>query len=97
MSEFIPSYPTDIDMVPNSGEPEEISSGDPQEGSTPRDTSEQTLGVPAPFVMVENPCSSVISLSSTDSLHQTAPPLKNEGNISHTPHRYKAYMYMYMK
>lgn len=71
-------------MVPNSGEPEEISSGDPQEGSTPGDTSGQTLDVPAPFVMVENPCSSVISLSSNDSLHQTAPLLKSEGNISPT-------------
>lgn len=79
--EIIPSYPTDVDMATNSGEPEEISSGTPQEGSTPEDTSDQTPSVTAPFVLVENPCSSVISLSSTDSLHQTAPPAKNEGKL----------------
>ena len=78
--DFLPSYPTDFDTAPNDGEPGQFSSGDPQEGSASRDVegtaSDQLLYA---FEMVENPCSSVISLSSTDSLHQTAPPAHSEG------------------
>ena len=78
--DFLPSYPTDFDTAPNDGEPGQFSSGDPQEGSASGDVegtaSDQLLHA---FEMVENPCSSVISLSSTDSLHQTAPPAHSEG------------------
>ena len=68
--ERMPSYPTDFQIVPTSGEVENVSSGDPPAGAT----AEHTSALPA-FVMVENPCSAVVSLSSSDSLHQTAPPV----------------------
>ena len=74
--EHIPSYPTDFDMVPANGEPSKIPASDPR--------SAEGSGVPA-FVMVENPCSEVMSLSSNDSLHQTAPqPLNSDGRHTHT-------------
>ena len=78
----IPSYP-DFEVVPLISE--EIP-GDPREGSV--GAGEDSIQ-PA-FVMVENPCSEVMSLSSTDSLYRTysqppPPPRDGDGDGVSTP------------
>ena len=64
--EKMPSYPTDFEMVP----PATGGSGGISTGEVPPVEGEGGSGLPA-FVMVENPCSEVMSLASNDSLHQT--------------------------